>query len=37
MLTRGGSLGPAVLNIALQVAGGLIVVWLGYQFGARST
>jgi CrcB protein len=37
MLTRGGSLGPAVLNIALQVVGGLIAVWLGYQFGARST
>ena len=37
LLTRGGSMGQAVLNIAVQVIGGLVVVWLGYQFGARST
>jgi CrcB protein len=37
LLARGGSTGQAALNIALQVIGGLAAVWLGYQFGARST
>jgi CrcB protein len=37
LLTRGGSAGQAALNIALQVIGGLVAVWLGYQCGARST
>jgi fluoride ion exporter CrcB/FEX len=37
LLARGGSAGPVALNVALQVVGGLAAVWLGYQFGARST
>jgi CrcB protein len=36
-LARGGAAGHAALNIAVQVGGGLLAVWLGYQLGGRST
>lgn len=36
-LARTDSAGPAAMNVALQVVGGLAAVWLGYQLGARST
>ena len=36
LLARGGANGPAVLNVALQVVGGLAATWLGYQLGART-
>lgn len=35
-LSRGGSATQAVLNIALQVIGGLLAVWVGYAIGIRS-
>ena len=35
-LARGGSSTQAALNIALQVVGGLVVVWAGYAIGMRS-
>jgi len=35
LLARDGSVGPAALNVALQVVGGLVATWLGYQLGAR--
>jgi CrcB protein len=35
-LARGGSSTQAVLNVALQVVGGLVVVWAGYAIGMRS-
>ena len=34
-LARGGSVGTAALNVAVQVGGGLVATWLGYQLGAR--
>jgi CrcB protein len=36
LLARAGSVGSAVLNVGLQVAGGLAGVWLGYYLGERS-
>lgn len=36
-LSRTDSAGPAVINVALQVVGGLAAVWLGYQLGSGST
>ena len=36
VLARTDSAGQAALNVALQVVGGLLAVWLGYQVGARA-
>lgn len=36
VLARGGATAQAVINVVLQVAGGLLAVWVGYQLGARS-
>ena len=36
LLTRTHSGGPAALNVAIQVLGGLTAVWLGYQIGAKA-
>ena len=33
MLTRTHSSGDAVLNVAIQVIGGLAAVWIGYELG----
>jgi fluoride exporter len=30
------SAGQAALNVALQLVGGLMAVWVGYQFGTRT-
>lgn len=35
-LARGGATTHAVLNVVLQVAGGLVAVWLGYAIGMKS-
>ncbi len=35
LLTRTHSAGQAAVNVAIQVAGGLVAVWLGYQVGAK--
>jgi CrcB protein len=35
-LARTHSVGYAALNVAIQVAGGLAAVWLGYRIGASS-
>jgi CrcB protein len=38
LLARTHSAGPAALDVALQVVGGLVAVWLGCQLGtARSS
>jgi CrcB protein len=34
LLGRAHSTGSAVLNVAAQVVGGLVAVWLGYRLGA---
>lgn len=34
-LARTHSAGPAAVNVAIQVVGGLAAVWLGYQLGAK--
>ncbi|MDA1185763.1 MAG: fluoride efflux transporter CrcB [Acidobacteria bacterium] len=36
LLTRTHAVGPAALNVAIQVIGGLVAVWLGYQLGTRA-
>ena len=36
LLTRTHSAGQAAVNVAIQVAGGLMAVWLGYQIGAKA-
>jgi CrcB protein len=36
LLARAGGVGPAVLNVALQLSGGLMAVWLGYHLGERG-
>ena len=36
LLARTHSVGPAAVNVAIQVVGGLIGVWLGYQIGAKA-
>ena len=33
LLTRTHSVGQAASNVAIQVAGGLAAVWIGYQVG----
>ena len=33
LLARTHSIGQAAVNVVLQVAGGLVVVWLGYHLG----
>ena len=33
---RTHSAGPAAVNVAIQVVGGLAAVWLGYQVGAKA-
>jgi fluoride exporter len=35
VLSRGGSAGPAAVNVVLQVIGGLAAVWLGYRLGVN--
>jgi len=37
LLTRTHSAGQAAVNIALQVVGGLLAVWVGYSLGAKTT
>jgi CrcB protein len=37
LLARTHSAGQAALNVALQVVGGLVAVWLGYQLGAARS
>ena len=34
---RGGGTGPAALNVAAHVIGGLAAVWVGYVLGARRS
>lgn len=36
LLTRTHSVGPAAVNVAIQVVGGLAAVWLGYQIGVKG-
>ena len=36
LLARKRSAGPAAVNVAIQVVGGLAAVWLGYQLGAKA-
>ena len=36
LLTRTHSAGPAAVNVAIHVVGGLVAVWLGYQIGAKA-
>lgn len=36
VLARTTSVSQAVLNVAIQVAGGLAAVWIGYVIGART-
>ena len=36
MLARTQSQGYALLNVGLQIGGGLIAVWLGYRLGSAS-
>jgi CrcB protein len=36
LLTRTHSAGQAAVNVAVQVVGGLVAVWLGYQIGAKA-
>jgi CrcB protein len=33
VLSRTQSTGPAALNVAVQVIGGLVALWLGYRLG----
>lgn len=35
-LARGGSSTHAVLNVVLQVVGGLVAVWVGHAIGVRA-
>ena len=35
LLSRSGGAAQPLLNVALQVVGGLFAVWVGYQIGAR--
>ena len=35
LLARTHAPGSAALNVAIQVIGGLLAVWLGYRLGAR--
>ncbi len=36
LLARTHSVGPAAVNVAAHVIGGLVAVWLGYQLGAKA-
>jgi len=36
LLTRTHSVGLAAVNVAIQVIGGLVGVWFGYQIGAKA-
>ena len=36
LLMRTHSVGQAAVNVAAQVAGGLLAVWVGYLIGART-
>jgi CrcB protein len=36
LLTRTHSAGPAAVNVVIQVVGGLVAVWFGYQIGAKA-
>ena len=36
LLSRTQSTGMAILNVAAQVAGGLLAVWIGYQLGTAN-
>ena len=36
LLTRTHSAGPAAVNVVIQVIGGLVAVWFGYQIGAKA-
>ena len=36
LLMRTHSAGQAAINVAVQVAGGLLAVWVGYLVGART-
>ena len=36
VLARGESVSSALLNVGVQVLGGLLAVWLGYHFGAAG-
>jgi CrcB protein len=36
VLMRTHSAGQAAINVIVQVAGGLLAVWVGYQVGARA-
>ena len=36
LLARTHSASQAAVNVFLQVVGGLLAVWVGYQFGAKT-
>lgn len=36
LLARTDSVGQAAFNVALQVVGGLLAVWVGYSLGAKA-
>ena len=36
VLTRADAQGMAVLNVGIQLIGGLLALWVGYRFGLRT-